>query len=77
VKPRVLALDFGGTIAVNDTIDVNVAAAIHDARRATLLAVLVSGDGELGGAIGHPEEGDASSARRTFLRAIADRDGDA
>jgi hydroxymethylpyrimidine pyrophosphatase-like HAD family hydrolase len=43
VKPRVLALDFDGTIAVNDTIDVDVAAAIHEARGAGLLVVLVTG----------------------------------
>ena len=43
MKPRVLALDFDGTIAVNDTIDVDVAAAIQEARRAGLLAVLVTG----------------------------------
>jgi hydroxymethylpyrimidine pyrophosphatase-like HAD family hydrolase len=43
VKPRVLALDFDGTIAVNDTMDVDVAAAIQEARRAGLLAVLVTG----------------------------------
>jgi len=42
VKPRVLALDFDGTIAVNDTIDVDVAAAIQEARGAGLLAVLVT-----------------------------------
>lgn len=43
MKPRVLALDFDGTIAVNDTIDSDVAAAIQEARRAGLLAVLVTG----------------------------------
>ena len=43
MKPRVLALDFDGTIAVNDTIDVDVAAAIHEARSAGLLVVLVTG----------------------------------
>jgi hydroxymethylpyrimidine pyrophosphatase-like HAD family hydrolase len=43
VKPRVLALDFDGTIAVNDTIDVDVAAAIQEARGAGLLVVLVTG----------------------------------
>ena len=43
MKPRVLALDFDGTIAVNDTMDVDVAAAIQEARRAGLLAVLVTG----------------------------------
>ena len=43
MKPRVLALDFDGTIAVNDTIDGDVAAAIQEARRAGLLVVLVTG----------------------------------
>jgi hydroxymethylpyrimidine pyrophosphatase-like HAD family hydrolase len=43
MKPRVLALDFDGTIAVNDTIDVDVAAAIQEARGVGLLAVLVTG----------------------------------
>jgi hydroxymethylpyrimidine pyrophosphatase-like HAD family hydrolase len=43
MKPRVLALDFDGTIAVNGAIDPNVAAAIQEARQAGLLAVLVTG----------------------------------
>jgi hydroxymethylpyrimidine pyrophosphatase-like HAD family hydrolase len=43
VKPRVLALDFDGTIAVNDTIDGAASAAIQEARGAGLLAVLVTG----------------------------------
>ena len=43
MKPRVLALDFDGTIAVNDTIDKGAAAAIEKARGAGLLAVLVTG----------------------------------
>ncbi len=43
MKPRVLALDFDGTIAVNDTIDVDVAAAIQEARNAGLVVVLVTG----------------------------------
>ena len=43
MKPRVLALDFDGTIAINDTIDVDVATAIREARRAGLLVVLVTG----------------------------------
>jgi hydroxymethylpyrimidine pyrophosphatase-like HAD family hydrolase len=43
VKPRVLALDFDGTIAVNDRIDAKVEAAIQEARRGGLLAVLVTG----------------------------------
>jgi hydroxymethylpyrimidine pyrophosphatase-like HAD family hydrolase len=43
VKPRVLALDFDGTIAVNDTMDVDVSAAIQEARAAGLLVVLVTG----------------------------------
>jgi hydroxymethylpyrimidine pyrophosphatase-like HAD family hydrolase len=43
MKPRVLALDFDGTIAVNGAIDVNVASAIQEARRVGLLAVLVTG----------------------------------
>jgi hydroxymethylpyrimidine pyrophosphatase-like HAD family hydrolase len=34
VKPRVLALDLDGTIAVNDTIDLDVTAAIEEARHA-------------------------------------------
>jgi hydroxymethylpyrimidine pyrophosphatase-like HAD family hydrolase len=42
VKPRVLALDFDGTIAVNDTMDGDVAAAIQEARAAGLLVVLVT-----------------------------------
>ena len=37
----------------------------------------VFGDGELGGAIGRVEQGDASSAQHALLRAIADRYGDA
>jgi len=50
VKPRVLALDFDGTIAVDGTVDADVAAAIQEARRAGLLAVLVTGRmlGDLG-----------------------------
>lgn len=43
MKPGVLALDFDGTIAVHDTIDVEVAAAIQEARGAGLVAVLVTG----------------------------------
>jgi hydroxymethylpyrimidine pyrophosphatase-like HAD family hydrolase len=43
VKPRVLALDFDGTIAVEGTIDPVVAAAIQEARDVGLLAVLVTG----------------------------------
>ncbi|MGH7389350.1 MAG: HAD hydrolase family protein [Candidatus Rokuibacteriota bacterium] len=43
MKPRILALDFDGTIAVNGVIDVDVAAAIEEARGAGLLAVLVTG----------------------------------
>jgi hydroxymethylpyrimidine pyrophosphatase-like HAD family hydrolase len=43
VKPRVLALDFDGTIAVHDTIDADVADAIREARAAGLLVVLVTG----------------------------------
>ena len=43
MKPRVLALDFDGTIAINDTIHVDVAGAIREARRAGLLVVLVTG----------------------------------
>ena len=43
MKPRVLALDFDGTIAVNGAIHANVASAIQEARRAGLLAVLVTG----------------------------------
>ena len=43
MKPRVLALDFDGTIAMNDKIDVDVADAITAARDAGLLAVLVTG----------------------------------
>jgi hypothetical protein len=43
VKPRVLAVDLDGTIAVNDTVDLDVAAAIQEARRAGLLVVLVTG----------------------------------
>ena len=43
MKPRVLALDFDGTIAVHDRIDVGAVAAIQEARRAGLLTVLVTG----------------------------------
>lgn len=43
MKPRVLALDFDGTIAVNGAVDANVAATIQEARGAGLLAVLVTG----------------------------------
>jgi hydroxymethylpyrimidine pyrophosphatase-like HAD family hydrolase len=43
MKPRVLALDYDGTIAVNDRIDPDVRTAIQEARRAGLLAVLVTG----------------------------------
>jgi hydroxymethylpyrimidine pyrophosphatase-like HAD family hydrolase len=43
MKPRVLALDFDGTIAVNGTVEVDVAAAIQDARDAGLLVILVTG----------------------------------
>ena len=42
MKPRVFALDFDGTIAVNGAIDVDVAAAIQEARAAGLLVVLVT-----------------------------------
>ena len=41
MKPRVLALDFDGTIAENDTIDADVAAAIREGRDTGLLTVLV------------------------------------
>ena len=43
MKPRVLALDFDGTIAVNGKIDPDVVGAIHEARGAGLLVVLVTG----------------------------------
>ena len=43
MKPRVFALDFDGTIAVNGALDVDVAAAIQEARGAGLLVVLVTG----------------------------------
>jgi hypothetical protein len=43
MKPRVLALDFDGTITVNDTIHADVAAAVQEARAAGLLVVLVTG----------------------------------
>jgi hydroxymethylpyrimidine pyrophosphatase-like HAD family hydrolase len=43
VKTRVFALDFDGTIAVNGALDVDVAAAIQEARGAELLVVLVTG----------------------------------
>lgn len=43
MKPRVLALDFDGTIAVNGAVDADVGAAIQEARRAGLLVVLVTG----------------------------------
>ena len=43
MKPRVLALDFDGTIAENDTIDADVAAAIREGRDTGLLTVLVTG----------------------------------
>jgi hydroxymethylpyrimidine pyrophosphatase-like HAD family hydrolase len=43
MKPRVLALDFGGTITVNDTIHADVAGAVQEARAAGVLAVLVTG----------------------------------
>lgn len=43
MKPRVLALDFDGTIADNDGIAVDVVAAIQEARHAGLLVVLVTG----------------------------------
>ena len=43
VKPRVLALDFDGTIAVSGAIDADVVSAIRDARGAGLLVVLVTG----------------------------------
>ena len=43
MKPRVLALDFDGTIAANDTIDADVAAAIQESRDTGLLTVLVTG----------------------------------
>jgi hydroxymethylpyrimidine pyrophosphatase-like HAD family hydrolase len=43
VKPRVLALDFDGTIALNNTIDPDVSAAIKEARHSGLLTVLVTG----------------------------------
>ena len=61
VKPRVLALDFDGTIAVNDTIDADVAGAITEARDAGLLVVLVTGRilRELEGRLGRPPFFDA------------------
>jgi hydroxymethylpyrimidine pyrophosphatase-like HAD family hydrolase len=43
VKTRVFALDFDGTIALNGAVDVDVAAAIQEARNAGLLVVLVTG----------------------------------
>jgi hydroxymethylpyrimidine pyrophosphatase-like HAD family hydrolase len=43
MKPRVLALDFDGTIADDGRIDVDVVAAIQEARHAGLLVVLVTG----------------------------------
>ena len=43
MKPRVFALDFDGTIAVNGALDVDVATAIREARGAGLLVVLVTG----------------------------------
>lgn len=43
MKLRILALDLDGTIAVNGTIDVEIAAAIQEARRAGVRAVLVTG----------------------------------
>ena len=43
MKPRVLALDFDGTITVNDTIPADVAAAVRDGRGAGLVVVLVTG----------------------------------
>ena len=43
MKPRVLALDFDGTIAVNGKIDADVAGVIHEARRAGLVVVLATG----------------------------------
>lgn len=43
MKPRVLALDFDGTIAEHNAINMDAAAAIREARDAGLLAVLVTG----------------------------------
>src|SRR5687768_14963649 len=43
MKPRVLALDFDGTIAVDDAIHADVAAAVRGARAAGVLVVLVTG----------------------------------
>src|SRR5437870_1015725 len=43
MKPRVLALDFDGTIAEHDAINADTAAAIREARGAGLLTVLVTG----------------------------------
>lgn len=43
MKPRVLALDLDGTIAVDDAIEVDVLAAIQEARDAGLMVVLVTG----------------------------------
>ena len=43
MKPRVLALDFDGTIAEDDAINADTAAAIREARGAGLLTVLVTG----------------------------------
>jgi len=43
MKPRVLALDFDGTIADDGRIDADVVAAIQEARHAGLLVVLVTG----------------------------------
>ena len=43
MKPRVLALDFDGTITARDSIHADVAAAVQEARTAGLLVVLVTG----------------------------------
>ena len=69
MKPRVLALDFDGTIAVNDAIDDDVAAAIHEARSAGLLVLLVTGRSlsDLDALFGNPPEFDAIVAENGAL----------
>ena len=74
MKPRVFALDFDGTIAVNGALDLDVATAIREARGAGLLVVLVTGRilSDLEARLGTPPPFDAIVAENgAVLRLLA------
>jgi hydroxymethylpyrimidine pyrophosphatase-like HAD family hydrolase len=74
VKPRVLALDFDGTIAVDGALHADVAAAIQEARNAGLLVVLVTGRilGDLDALSGSPPVFDAIVAENGAVLTLPD-----